>query len=608
MDTTGKKLMFFSRKHSLQSIILIITLIFTIFIGAVLSILSATFYNDYIKAGLIRNTDANLSFMADSINENITNVNRLISFCQTHNYISRFLNYNSSSAPNVALNAYERVNEEYLSSPVSDYIHRLIIGNNYDRYIQIVDASYSTSSNVSSITRALSAYRKQIESSSTDFTGGFIRDPYISRTSRNVLIIVRPITYQYSFIRGGYISLSLREEMFTAPMHYYSMADDSRLFLSLGDHTYAMGLDGLTGLDVSETSVKEVYYSDISSDTRVFYFENKENSGYLVCKPLSADDCYITQLVSNKEINSYRPYYFVIVITITSLIILIGFLLSTILYQFISVPVTKILNRLNKIADGDFRRDTSIEWNHELGDIGRGINNLSENVEILMNNKIQDEKDKKDLEYKMLQSQINPHFIYNTLNSIKWMAVTQGADGIAEMTTSLSRLLRSIAKGTSDLISLRDELSLVNDYFTIQQYRYGGIIKMNIIVDDDSLYDCLINKFTLQPLVENAIFHGIEPKQTTGTIDIRVYREDSATVCISVTDDGVGMTGEQIRQILSENNNDKSQFFKEIGIINIHKRLRYEFGDSYGVFIESEVSKYTKMIIRIPETHALTEV
>lgn len=586
-------------RRSLQGTILVITLIFTIFIGAVLSLLSVSFYNKYIKTGLIENADANLSFMVDSINENISDINRLISFCQTHSYISRFMNYTENDSPNAALKAYDRLNDEYITNPASNYIHRIIIGNSHDRYLQIVDATYSTSQNVAAITRSLDIYESQLSSEGLDFTDGFMYDPYINRTSRNVLIIIRPISYEYSFKQGGYVCMSLREELFTAPMHYYSMADDSRLYLTLGEHVYLMDNGSLTELDISDISTDELHYSEISPEARVFHYSNDEDSGYLISKPLPVDGCYITQLISNKEMKSYVPYYFIIILAITSLIILIGFLLSTILYQFISVPVQKIQKRLEKISHGDFSRDTSIEWNHELGDIGRGINNLSENIESLMNSKIQDEKDKKDLEYKMLQSQINPHFIYNTLNSIKWMAVTQGADGIAEMTTALSRLLRSISKGTRDLVPIRDELALITDYFTIQQYRYGGAIKMDIIVDDEELNNCLINKFTLQPLVENAIFHGIEPKQSTGHITIHVSSEGSPDIHVCVEDDGVGMTAEQIENIFSESNNDKSQFFKEIGLINIHKRIKYEFGDEYGIFIESELGKYTRMIVKI---------
>ncbi len=590
------------KKHrrSLQGTILMITLIFTIFIGTVLSLLSVSFYNKYIKAGLIENTDANLAFMVDSINANISDLNRFISFCQTHSYIGRFMNYTGASSASPALTAYERLSDEYRQSPVNSYIHRIIIGNSYDKYLQIVDPTYSTSQNVAKLTKALDIYDSQLSSQGLDFTTGYIADPYIDRTSENVLILIRPIAYQYSFRQGGYVAISLLEDFFTAPMHYYSIADDSFLYLTLGSHVYRMKDGSLTELDISDISVDTLNYPDLSTDTKVFHFDNDGADGYLISKPLQASDCYITQLISNKEMKYYIPYYFIIILAITSLMILIGFLLSMILYQYISIPVIKIQKRLEKISQGDFSRDTSIEWNHELGDIGRGINNLSENIESLLNSKIQDEKDKKDLEYKMLQSQINPHFIYNTLNSIKWMAVTQGADGISEMTTALSRLLRSISKGTRDLIPIRDELALLNDYFTIQQYRYGGTIKMNVIVDDDELNDCLINKFTLQPLVENAIFHGIEPKQSTGHITIHVAHDGLSDITVSVEDDGIGMDAGQIEKIFSEGSNDKSQFFKEIGLMNIHKRIKYEFGEQYGIFIESEPGLYTRMIVRIP--------
>lgn len=133
-----------------------------------------------------------------------------------------------------------------------------------------------------------------------------------------------------------------------------------------------------------------------------------------------------------------------------------------------------------------------------------------------MNKRIEDEKQKQDLEYKMLQSQINPHFIYNTLSSIKWMATIQGADGIAEMTTALSRLLKSISKGTRLLVPIREELAFLEDYCTIQNYRYGGTISFALKVDDPTIYDRGILRFTLQPLVENSIFHGIEPKGVPG--------------------------------------------------------------------------------------------
>ena len=221
------------------------------------------------------------------------------------------------------------------------------------------------------------------------------------------------------------------------------------------------------------------------------------------------------------------------------------------------------------------------EERRELFDEAAGIVKFKRRKAIAQK-KLEDEKQKQDLEYKMLQSQINPHFLYNTLNSIKWMATIQGATGISEMTTSLSRLLKSISKGTSLLIDIREELSLLENYFTIQSYRYGGTITMDIQVDNESLYNSEIIKFTLQPLVENAIFHGIEPKGCAGHIRIHVGYETSDNTeksRIDVTDDGVGMTADKAAQVLRSNDDSSADFFREIGVSNVHKRLQYQFGD-----------------------------
>ena len=210
----------------------------------------------------------------------------------------------------------------------------------------------------------------------------------------------------------------------------------------------------------------------------------------------------------------------------------------------------------------------------------------------------------------MLQSQINPHFIYNTLNSIKWMATIQGANGISEMTTALARLLKSISKGTLLLIPLREELSFLEDYFTIQNYRYGGTLTFLIQVDEPSLYDNGILRFTLQPLVENSIFHGIEPKGGTGHITIHVYYETNTAdsrrnVRIDVTDDGVGMSPQKAAQILTDSHDSSADFFREIGVSNVHKRLQYEFGESYGISVQSKEGVFTTMSILIPENQSI---
>jgi len=206
-----------------------------------------------------------------------------------------------------------------------------------------------------------------------------------------------------------------------------------------------------------------------------------------------------------------------------------------------------------------------------------------------MDKVVTDEKNKRDLEYRMLQNQINPHFLYNTLNSIKWMATIQNATGIAEMTTALSGFLKTLSKDIRKVVPLQEELALLDDYMVIQKYRYGDSVNFEKEIQDEALLDTPIPRFILQPLVENAIFHGIEPKGSGAILFSAEGRDDD--ILITLRDDGVGMGSEAVFGI---------------GLSNIEERLRYAFGDGYGLSIKSEAGKGTVVTFRLPLVSAHT--
>lgn len=156
-----------------------------------------------------------------------------------------------------------------------------------------------------------------------------------------------------------------------------------------------------------------------------------------------------------------------------------------------------------------------------------------------------------------------------------------------------------ISKGDRLIIPIREELSLVKDYFTIQNYRYGGMISFKVIVDDETILDYGIIKFSLQPLVENSIFHGLEPKGGIGNITIHLSYVNN-NINIEIIDDGIGIPPDKLSQIQNQTTNDKNDFFKEIGISNVNRRIQYEFGEEYGIFIHSVEGSGTTMQIIIP--------
>lgn len=218
----------------------------------------------------------------------------------------------------------------------------------------------------------------------------------------------------------------------------------------------------------------------------------------------------------------------------------------------------------------------------------------------LIQQQLDAEQEKRRLELDNLQAQISPHFLYNTLYTVKWMAILQNAPGITEMLESLIQIMKNISKHTSSKTSLRDELDLLKHYLTIQTYRYGDSFTYTQSVEKESLLDCQIFRFSLQPLLENAIFHGIGGRRKPGQIQLSVHTKDN-DLFIHITDNGIGIPQSQIDRILSTDKEaDEDQLFRKVGIRNINRRLKLEYGDTYGIFIQSQVDNYTEVIVRSP--------
>lgn len=599
---------FLKQRHlTIRYQILFLTFAFSLTIGILISAVSYYAYSSYLKENLIHSADTNLLFLADYIDNDLYNIDQLITYCQQNTDIGRFV---ESQTVNVhdKIAAYEALSDYCMNNASSDYLERVVISNLAESYIQVVPASNSSTIPIASELPKLDFYDTLLDKNYADYNIGFMTDMFHPGKGNTIVPLLRPITYKFNSNLGGYIFIEISETLFADAMNNSYQEDLGELYLTLGTHSYLYENGTFTPANTIYTSENDGTFVDGRPNARVNIITRTDGSEYYtVTEELSHENCYVTQMIPMEYIYSGLSLFYLLIAFLFILLFFISILLNHFLSRIINTPVQQIQSRLIQIADGDFSRDTSIEWEHELGDIGKGVNELAANIEALLETTLEDEKQKRDLEYKVLQSQINPHFLYNTLNSIKWMASIQGATGITEMTTALSRLLKSISKGTKLLIPVSEELSLLQDYFTIQQYRYGGTIAMQIVVDDDRLKDCQIIKFTLQPLVENAIFHGIEPKGLPGTITVHIFSVSKDDMQIDITDNGVGMSKEVMERLLSDNTVNTSDFFKELGVSNVHQRLQYEYGMEYGITIDSKLGEYTKMTIRIPKQICTTK-
>lgn len=605
---------FLCTSGNIQKRILAITTSCILAMCILISCVSYYIFRNYLQHSLIQAAETNLQLLSDSINSSFKEIDQMVRFCQTNSDIASYIAANPDPGSVLSVSTYDRMTEEFNSNPSNNYMTRLAVITD-SHFLQIVNVAYSSTSDLAEETPRLPFFETLLTAAGYTFSTGFIQDPFYKK-GKDILPILRPITYRADTGKGAYLLIEVSAELFTYAFRRYPLAEDSNIFLTVGEHHYRCENGELTEFEPAWEEVQELTDMAIIRGNSIHQVSGGQgDSMIMVTSPLTMPGCYISQNISPLELRSQKRLLWYILGGILVGIVGFGVLLMFTLNRMIHVPVGKIRGKMLRVAQGDFGRDPSIEWNHELGDIGRGVNDLCENVLMLMQAQLEDERQKKDLEYKMLQSQVNPHFLYNTLNSIKWMASIQGASGICEMATALAKLLKSVSKGTRLLVSVREELSLLQDYFTIQRYRYGGTVTMDVRIEDDEILDCRILKFTLQPLVENAIFHGIEPKGT-GHITIRGFicpaeeqmgsegepagHRKKRTIRIDVTDDGVGMSREKAASILLSNEDASTDFFREIGVSNVHKRLQYEFGEAYGISVESVEGEYTTMSIRIP--------
>ena len=262
----------------------------------------------------------------------------------------------------------------------------------------------------------------------------------------------------------------------------------------------------------------------------------------------------------------------------------------------ISRPIDGLYQRVIEIGEGDLspRQPVPAE-DSKLQALGTGLEEMVTRLNDQMELNRQEQIRLRSMELALIQAQINPHFLYNTLDAIVWLIETGKNDQAIEMVSSLSTYFRSFLSNGKDIIPLSEEIQHVRSYLEIQQVRYKDILAYDFLTDP-SLDNCLIPKMTLQPLVENAIYHGIKPKRGISRITISSSR-DGGQVILKVADSGVGMNPEALQELRESLERDEGSGF---GMKASYKRLRLMFGSDLSFDIESTENRGTEITIRIP--------
>lgn len=335
----------------------------------------------------------------------------------------------------------------------------------------------------------------------------------------------------------------------------------------------------------------DTFISKEGSDSRMYTVVNSDFGWKIV------GVTYVNELVANSD--DMRLSFFILGLICIVIAILVSFFIS----QRVSKPIRQLEGYMKEVEKGNFDMHVPVPSTIEIGRLARAFNLMVGKIKELMTQTVQDQEQKRKSEINALQAQINPHFLYNTLDSIIWMAESHKSSEVVLMTSALAKLFRaSISKG-EELVSVQTEMDHITNYLMIQKMRYKN--KLDYTIDiSDSVLDYKTIKVILQPIVENAIYHGIKKKRGPGWITITSGETDT-DVLIHVEDNGIGMDGDTLRSILlpGARLHEKGG----VGVLNVHERLRLYFGHQYGLSYRSEVGTGTTVTIRLPKFSPMPE-
>lgn len=335
------------------------------------------------------------------------------------------------------------------------------------------------------------------------------------------------------------------------------------------------------------------YYIDSKSQTLVSYISLKStNWKVLTYTPLS--ELY-------KEINKLRSIFnFLCLITI-----LIAFFVSLFLSIDILQPINQLVRGMKSFQESGQNVEIAIDRTDELGYMGKTFNIMTKKINKLVNDIYIEQITRKEAEIKSLQSQINPHFLFNTLESINWMAQLNGVPEISETVTSLSSLMEVNICRNNKMVLLSEELKYIDNYVYIMKKRYED--RLEIVKDvDEELLDFKLPGLLIQPLVENSIYHGVEKSCRKILVTIRISKYENSSIIIEVMDNGAGIDPDELKKLNDKfkatgiNYDQNNTGRKGIGLENVNRRIKLFYGEEYGLILESTPDEFTKVRVILP--------
>lgn len=408
--------------------------------------------------------------------------------------------------------------------------------------------------------------------------------------NRNRICIARAILDLDTMKPIGYINIVYENSFFgdiltDVPTEYsgasYVVDDAGMIVVSNVEEHLGM----VFPMDVEELgNSHEVRYDMLNSTQAFYYVGSRMQNGWLLLQTVSVREFY-------KNLN-HQVY---ISAGLVLIVLAVSYFLNWVATLRIVKPTQELLESMKALGKDDRYPRVQVVTSDEIGMIGMEYNKMAENIETLIEKVYKMELTQKQAEIEFLQMQINPHFLYNALDTISWMALEKGNQEISEMVIALAELLRATIQ-KEGFITLREEMNTVKDYLLIQEERFGD--KISVVYDiEKRTEECLVPNFILQPLIENAIIHGLEPKLGKGQLHISIFIQNNQ-LYFEIEDDGAGMEQEEIQNLYEQCRENSTN--KAIGLKNVYRRLLLCYGENSLLKITGGKGEGTKICFSIP--------
>ena len=418
---------------------------------------------------------------------------------------------------------------------------------------------------------------------------------------RNILVLGRRIYEHYSKSRViGYTLISIEEKIFSKTvLEPVGLSDSSNIMY--------MNLDG-TVLSSWNRSIALGEKTDEELLKKIQERLPKKTDSFSIHE--NGEEQLVTYIF-NKNLNQLfvytMPYHYInseVYAMLKQILVVVMFLvllcigIVAMVYQGIMSPIKRMLEFCREVSEGKLSVRIQDKHKDELSRLSGSMDHMADTIEHLMDQQKTQEKKKRELELQMLQYQLNPHFLFNTLNSLRFVAAMHKDQIVSDGIQALSSLLQNTLTNKNEYITIQEELENLENYFSILRIRYAGSFEYSFHVEEDELLSCLVPKLILQPLAENSVMHGSSDNGTVMEIQITCWREN-ADVMIELSDDGKGF--EVTVDALAPHPERK-----RIGVANVNDRIQLNFGRKYGLKINSQPGKGTTCTLTLPELYADT--